>query len=333
MFLNSISKDNLEKEKFFNDYNQSLHKRAAKSMQKALDDFKIEDFKFQKSPRHYLSPTFKDQDLRLKEILETNSRSPRQNISKLSENPHFFLNNQSKSESTLKHRTDPPKHLSPTPMFPSDLFNLNMTSIKNRLKLVQSPEPFSTKSITLPKLEKKSQPIIKKTVVIDLDETLIHASPTTKKPDHIITKILPDGSSLCLKVSIRPYAKEFIRTVAYFAEVIIFTASVKTYADPIIDLLDPLRELIKLRLYRESCQMTSLGYIKDLSILKKPLKDILIIDNLASSFAKQRENGILITSWYGDPNDTELLKLCKNIKRILSYEDLRKSDKNFQIIY
>lgn len=333
MLYESPNKNNLEKHNVLNDYNLSLHKRAAKSMQKAPDKLKIEDLKFLKSPGHYLPHPFEVQDLQLKEILESNSRSPKLNFSKLSETPRFFLNTQSKSESQLKRRINLPKHLSPVPTFPSELFNLNMTSIKNRLKFVQSPEPASTKSITLPKLDKFSQPTIKKTVVIDLDETLIHASPTNKKPDHIITKILPDGSSLCLKVSIRPFAKEFIRTVSHYAEVIIFTASVRTYADPIIDLLDPQRELIKLRLYRESCQLTSQGYVKDLSILKKPLKDILIIDNLASSFAKQRENGILISSWYGDPNDIELLKLCKNIKRILSYEDLRKGDKNFQIIY
>jgi CTD small phosphatase-like protein 2 len=298
-------------------------------MQKLPSNLKLEDLKFQKSPRNYFPPPAIISELDFRGNLDFSTTSTRQPQLKYLETPHFFKTNQSKSVSQFKNRLDFPKHLSPSPPSPSDF---NSISMKNRLNYVKSPDPVTMKVTLLPKLE-KSYLQVKKTVVVDLDETLIHASPTNKKPDHIITKILPDGSTLSLKVSIRPFAKDFIRTAAGLADVVIFTASVKNYADPIIDLLDPCREFVKLRLYRESCILTSHGFVKDLSILKKNLKDIIIVDNLASSFAKQKENGILISSWFGDGNDNELLKLSKNIRRILSYEDLRRGDKNFQIIY
>lgn len=70
-------------------------------------------------------------------------------------------------------------------------------------------------------------------------------------------------------------------------QVIIFTASEQQYADPILDKLDPNKNLIKARFYRTSCfkdENTGL-YIKDLRIFKKPLSDIAIVDNSVYAFA------------------------------------------------
>jgi TFIIF-interacting CTD phosphatase-like protein len=51
---------------------------------------------------------------------------------------------------------------------------------------------------------------------------------------------------------IRPYAREFLRNMAQYYEVHIFTASVKSYADPIIDLLD-INKVVRKRYYRDHC--------------------------------------------------------------------------------
>ena len=136
----------------------------------------------------------------------------------------------------------------------------------------------------------------RKTIVLDLDETLIHASPTLHNPDHMISRLNPDGSTLCIRVNIRPYAKDFLRALSSIADIIIFTAGIKSYADAILSLLDPNNQFIKARYYRDSCIAYSTGYIKDLKVLNKDLRDVLIIDNLAVSFSNQQENGILISS-------------------------------------
>ena len=56
--------------------------------------------------------------------------------------------------------------------------------------------------------------------------------------------------------------------------------------------------------------------IKDLEILQKDLKKIIIVDNTPENFVFHKENGIYIKSWYNDRNDTELLDLLKILKDI-----------------
>jgi len=64
-------------------------------------------------------------------------------------------------------------------------------------------------------------------------------------------------------------------------EVAIFTASLKTYADPIIDYLDPNGIFFQHRLYRENCIKTKEGYyIKDLRIINNiDIKNMVLVDN------------------------------------------------------
>ena len=72
-----------------------------------------------------------------------------------------------------------------------------------------------------------------------------------------------------------------------YAEIIVFTASHVSYADVILDFIDPKKEIFDFRLYRQHCVVspeTNL-YIKDLRILKdRDLKDVVLIDNATYSF-------------------------------------------------
>ena len=240
-----------------------------------------------------------------------------------SDSPHFFQKNESKSE--LKF-TSPRSHS----RFPENLFlppiskdYLDIPKAQSSRNLpAMSPQPAYPR--TPSELRLASTPVFsKKTIVLDLDETLIHASPLLINPEQLITRIQKDGSTICIRLNIRPYAEDFLRILSSIADVVVFTASMKQYADPILDLLDPFHKYLKARYYRESCTLSSNGYIKDLNILRKPLKDVLIVDNLAPSFSYQKENGILISSWYGDKNDKELLKLLKFLRKAVLLDDLR----------
>lgn len=69
-------------------------------------------------------------------------------------------------------------------------------------------------------------------------------------------------------------------------EIILFTASNKYYADPIINYLDPNNTIFHHRLYRGSCLRFNDIFVKDLRILSNiDLKDVAIIDNHIYSFA------------------------------------------------
>lgn len=51
--------------------------------------------------------------------------------------------------------------------------------------------------------------------------------------------------------------------------------------------LDPKREYVKYRFYRDSCLNTGDTFVKDLNILGRDLKKILIVDNTLHAFAYQ----------------------------------------------
>jgi Dullard-like phosphatase family protein len=131
------------------------------------------------------------------------------------------------------------------------------------------------------------------TLVLDLDETLIHFVENE------------DGSSQFL---IRPYAQYFLKQMAKYYELVIFTAAVQDYADYILDRMDT-EGFISYRLYRRHTNLQANVHQKDLSRIGRDLSKTLIVDNSAENFQLQPDNGVYIKSWYDDPNDKALKHL------------------------
>lgn len=166
----------------------------------------------------------------------------------------------------------------------------------------------------------------KKTIVFDLDETLVHCCEDLdlSEPDVILPIQFPSGDMIHAGINVRPFAIECLQEANKDFEVIVFTASHKCYADVVLDFLDPTHELIHHRLYRDNCIMVEGVYIKDLRIIaNRRLKDIVMVDNAAYSFAYQLDNGIPIISWHNDYHDRELYNLIDYIKALATTDDIR----------
>ena len=194
------------------------------------------------------------------------------------------------------------------------------------LKLVRSLPPPDRHSIHFKKvnLAKKTGHEDRKTLIFDLDETLVHCVERPEIADAVVGISLPNGEKVKIGINIRPFAKECLAEAAKFFEVIVFTASHQIYADSVLDYLDPQGQLIHHRLYRENCIPVKGAYIKDLRILKdRKLKNIAIVDNAAYSFAYQLENGIPIITWHDDPCDRELYNLMDYLKVLAESTDVR----------
>lgn len=97
------------------------------------------------------------------------------------------------------------------------------------------------------------------TVVLDLDETLVHCSTDPLTHYHAKYTILWEGHPVTIYARIRPYAKELLSYCSSFCEVIVFTASVREYADKMLDVLDPEHRFIKY----ESC----IVFYREISII------------------------------------------------------------------
>lgn len=80
-----------------------------------------------------------------------------------------------------------------------------------------------------------------------------------------------------IHVLVRPYAEEFLIRMSKNFELVIFTASLSKYADPLLDIIDKNR-VCQYRLFREHCTMINGVYVKDLKRLNRDLKDIIIVD-------------------------------------------------------
>lgn len=74
--------------------------------------------------------------------------------------------------------------------------------------------------------------------------------------------------------------------VASWYTLVIYTASMPEYADPVIDWLDAGRGLFQKKLYRESCFLQTNGsYIKDLALVEKDLSRVCFMDNSPISYS------------------------------------------------
>jgi Dullard-like phosphatase family protein len=164
-------------------------------------------------------------------------------------------------------------------------------------------------------LPPKKQTDKKHTLVLDLDETLVHFEENN------------DGGQFL----IRPYAQEFLVKMKEHYEVVIFTAAVKDYADWILDRID-LEKSVSHRLYRQHTTFQNGVYMKDLSKLGRDLSKSIIIDNNAENFQLQPDNGIYIKTWHDDPHDIALKQLTRLMVRVIEEgeEDIRVGLRNIQ---
>lgn len=114
-------------------------------------------------------------------------------------------------------------------------------------------------------------------------------------------------------------------------EVVIFTASHSSYANVVLNILDPNNEFITYRLFRDHCLQTKEQiYIKDLRIIaNRKLSDMVIVDNATYSFGFQLENGIPVVPYYDQSDDTELLRLMNFLEQMNEAEDVRIYNNNY----
>ncbi|KAF2840604.1 hypothetical protein M501DRAFT_930548 [Patellaria atrata CBS 101060] len=175
-----------------------------------------------------------------------------------------------------------------------------------------------------------------KTLIIDLDETLIHSMAKGGRytTGHMVEvklnqavgaggQVIGPQVPILYYVHKRPHCDEFLRKVSRWYNLIIFTASVQEYADPVIDWLELERKYFAGRYYRQHCTFRNGAYIKDLSQVEPDLSKVMILDNSPMSYIFHEDNAIPIEGWISDPTDNDLLNLIPLFEGLQYLTDVR----------
>ena len=108
-----------------------------------------------------------------------------------------------------------------------------------------------------------AQPPLKgrKCLILDLDETLVHSSFKILNQADFTIPVEIEGQYHNVYVIKRPGVDQFMKRVGELYEVVVFTASVSKYGDPLLDQLD-IHHVVHHRLFRESCYNHQGNYVK-----------------------------------------------------------------------
>ena len=247
-------------------------------------------------------------------------------------NSYFSKTNKSKDNTNLKLENNEPLetkannnslNITTKSFTKSQTNNNNINNdISQKIHRHLSPNEktfYNKKKFLLP--EKTSN---KKTLVLDLDETLVHSVGGMEngeggEPQHDFIIQIPqsNNSSHDVHVMVRPHVEEFLQRMSKRFELVIFTASISNYANPLLNIVDKMG-YVPFRLFREHCTLINTAFVKDLNLLGRDAKDIIILDNNPTAYSLNHYNGFPIKSWFDDKNDDELLKICP-ILEFLSY--------------
>jgi TFIIF-interacting CTD phosphatase-like protein len=145
---------------------------------------------------------------------------------------------------------------------------------------------------------------MKKLIILDLDETLIHASYSKCR-----AKILLKYSDY-LTIYERPYAKEFVQRCHSIGDVVVYTTATRDYAERICDHL----QIKPIELFtREDCLILNEEIFKSVPDYYFDLyDDITIIDDKPDIWDKKSQEKcrvIGVEPFTGDDGDDELMKI------------------------
>lgn len=216
-----------------------------------------------------------------------------------------------------------------------DLELVNLLKFCNDLKIKHKETDDYQEEVMMKSLElgKKTK---EKTLILDMDETLVAAKFEGKEPKNFKRSFSFDFSGTQIHVRLRPFLSDALEKLGQLYEIVVFTAGVKDYADPILDKIDPDNTIFKKRMYRTECIKVEQFFIKDLDVILDRGKDsMVLVDNSILSFAFDIPNGVPINSFMGDEeDDRDLLYLVSFLEEAFYQSNIQKAcEDSFKLQY
>ena len=175
----------------------------------------------------------------------------------------------------------------------------------------------------------------KYTLVLDLDETLVYLMP-----NNIYLNEEGKVGEAKHTLIFRPGLLDFLKKMKPLFELVIFSFGTYDYVDNVLKIIEKSDKFFEHVLYRQHATINNGEYIKDLSLLGRDLKNIIIVDDIPQVFKMQERNGICIKAFYGDiVTERNTLKILGKILERVRFDadedgDIRKSlDKQRNLIF
>ena len=166
-------------------------------------------------------------------------------------------------------------------------------------------------------------------LVLDLDETLIHATEGCLDRE-------PDFEARSYAVYKRPGLDLFLSIVRQYFDLAVWTSSDRLYADSVVPGVIPPDIELKFVWARERCTMRfdpenhDFEYLKNLSKIKRRgyrLEQILMVDDTPAKLANHYGNLVRVKPYFGDLDDRELFQLSEYLPTLAEIPNVRKIEK------
>ncbi len=175
-------------------------------------------------------------------------------------------------------------------------------------------------------------------LVLDLDETLIHATekPLEREPDFRLEQFF---------VYCRPYLAEFIQNCSEVYSLAVWSTASDNYVRAVAEEIFPNSSSLEFIWGQSRCTMRRIigndterdlyasgeprfqKHLKKLSRLGWPLEKILIVDDSPEKVSQNYGNAIYPEPYYGDLEDRELLLLEHYLQQLKECENVRRIEK------
>lgn len=114
----------------------------------------------------------------------------------------------------------------------------------------------------------------------------------------------------------RPGLTSFLQKLARSYEIVIFGDEESSLVNEICEALDPNTQIIFGRIGHESTLLKDGRYIRDLSYMNRPIKDIVCIDFDPDKFYLHKDHVIKVPEWTGEEDDRILLDIIPFLEHI-----------------
>ena len=178
---------------------------------------------------------------------------------------------------------------------------------------------FNNNNLSKNKIVKYLLPKIKRyykySLVLDLDETLI----CIKRDSNNNIKL---NKNNLIALILRPGLLDFLHKMKQIYELILFSSATSEYVSPVIKSIEKKEKYFEHILYRQHVTYDDNGnFFKNLNLLNRDVKNILIVDDNYQNFKHHKLNGICIKPFYGNAyNDKNTLKILGNILYKIRYD-------------